>query len=121
MINLIYINDPEKSPNETLDYKIDFKNKTNTGSTENEDILVTGETISSFTLNVAKGIYLHDGFTVYDGIIKPEPRLADGSTSVVFWLAGGLHYKNYLITTEIITTPDIRKIVRSRILKVRQR
>jgi len=113
----MYTDDPVKDPSDVLDYKTDFANTTNSGNIE--DFLDSGELIASVDVIAPVGINLHDGITEYDGVTKLAPQATDTDTSVTFWLSGGTHTKNYLVTVHITTT-DGRTVERSRIIQVRQ-
>lgn len=113
----MYTDDPVKDPSDVLDYKTDFANTANGGSIEN--FLEFGELITSVNVVVPPGINLHDGITVYDGVTKAAPWATDVDTSVTFWLSGGSHLKNYIVTVTIVTTAG-RTVERSRLIQVRQ-
>ena len=112
----MYTDDPEKDPSDVLDYKTDFANTTNGGNTA--DFLDSGELITTVSVVVPVGLNLHDGITEYDGVTKAAPQATDVDTSVTFWLSGGTHTKNYLVTVRITTT-DGRTVERSRLIQVR--
>jgi hypothetical protein len=112
----IYTDDPIKDPSDILDYKTDFANTTNGGTVK--DFLQPGELIDSVSVVAGTGIDVHDGVTVYNGVTRPAPIAIDGDTSVIFWLSGGTHTKNYLVTVSITTTAD-RSVERSRLIQVR--
>jgi len=113
---MMYTNDPEKDPSDVLDYKTDFANTANGGSIEN--FLEFGELITSVNVVVPAGINLHDGVTEYDGVTKAAPWAADVDTTVIFWLSGGSHTRNYIVTVTITTTAG-RTVERSRLIRVR--
>lgn len=112
----IYIKDPVKDPSDVLDYKTDFANTTNGGSVKN--FLQAGEAITAVTVTAGDGIDVHDGITVYNGVSRPAPLSTDSDTTVTFWLSGGTHTKNYLVTVQIETTAE-RVLERSRLIQVR--
>jgi len=112
----IYTGDPVKDPNDVLDYKSDFANTTNGGKIK--DFLQLGEVITSVNITTSAGINVHDGITVYNGVTRPAPTVTDNDTAVTFWLSGGQHAKNYLITVWITTTAD-RTVERARLIQVR--
>lgn len=112
----IYTKDPVKDPSDVLDYKTDFANTTNGGKVK--DFLQTGELITAVSVSNGVGIDVHDGITVYNGETRPAPVATDNDTSVTFWLSGGTHTKNYLVTVRIETTAE-RTIERSRLIQVR--
>lgn len=112
-----YLEDPIKDPSDVLDYKTDFANTTNGGSVK--DFLESGELIASVTVVAESGIDVHDGATTYAGQVRAAPAATDTDTSVTFWLSGGSHASNYLITVKIVTTAN-RTVERSRIIRVRQ-
>ena len=112
----MYTEDPVKDPSDVLDYKTDFANTTNGGKVK--DFLQLGELIASVSVVVPVGLNLHDGITEYDGVTKAAPQATDVDTSVTFWLSGGTHTKNYLVTVRITTT-DGRTVERSRLIQVR--
>ena len=113
----MYEGDTVKDPADVLDYETDLANTTNGGSIA--DFLRVGETINTFFVTVPTGINLHDGATTFDGVIRAAPAKIKTDTSVLFWLSGGSHTKNYVVTVSITTT-DLRIIERSRIIQVRQ-
>ena len=113
----IYIEDPIKDPSDVLDYKTDFANTTNGGT--KADFLTTGELIAAVTVAVPAGINVHDGITVYNGVTRAAPAATDTDTTVTFWLSGGAHNINYLVTVTITTTAG-RIVERSRLIQVRQ-
>jgi len=113
----MYTEDPAKDPSDILDYKTDFANTTNGGS--EEDFLEAGELISDVSVVVPSGINLHDGITEYNGVTRPAAQATDTDTSVTFWLSGGTHLDNYIVTVTITTTAD-RIVERSRLIQVRQ-
>lgn len=112
----IYTGDPQKDPSDILDYKTDFANTTNGGDIA--DYLEAGELIASVIVTAADGINVHDGITVYNGVTKPAPLATDTDTSITFWLSGGTHTKNYLVTVQITTTAG-RTVEKSRLIQVR--
>jgi len=112
----IYIDDPVKDPSDVLDYKTDFANTSNGGTVK--DFLQLGEAINSVVVTVDDGINVHDGVTVYNGVTRPAPVSTDDDRSVLFWLSGGLHTRNYLVTVTITTTAD-RTVEKSRMIRVR--
>jgi hypothetical protein len=112
----IYTKDPVKDPSDILDYKTDFANTTNGGAIK--DFLQAGELITAVSVSAGDGIDVHDGLTVYNGETRPAPLATDSDTSVTFWLSGGVHTKNYLVTVTITTTAD-RIVERSRLIQVR--
>ncbi len=87
-----------KDPDEVLDYKYDWKALTN-GSGK-EDILVSGETISTKTI------------TTESGITVDSSSVTDTSTSVTVWLSGGTAGTSYIVACKITTT-DSRTYERS--------
>jgi len=113
----IYTNDPVKDPSDVLDYKTDFANTSNGGDVA--DHLQLGEVITSINVVASDGINVHDGVTVYNGVTRPAPANTDNNTAILFWLSGGNHPTNYLVTVTITTSAD-RTIERSRLIQVRQ-
>lgn len=79
-----------KDPDAVLDYKFDWKTKTNGRGFE--DWLESGETISSFTITAASGITVDSS------------ELADTATSVIAWLSGGTDQVEYTVACKIVTT-----------------
>ena len=112
----IYIKDPVKDPSDVLDYKTDFANVSNGGTVK--DFLQLGEVISSVVVTADAGINVHDGATVYNGVTQAAPALTDDARSVTFWLSGGTHTRNYLVTVTITTTAS-RIVEKSRMIRVR--
>lgn len=112
----MYNSDPIKDPSDILDYKTDFANTTNGGTID--DFLESGELISSVVVVAGTGINLHDGLTTYNGVVKAAPASTDTDTSVTFWLSGGNHQSNYIITVTITTTAG-RTVEKSRLIRVR--
>lgn len=113
----IYEDDPIKDPGDVLDYKTDFANTSNGGT--KKDFLQLGEAITSVTVTVPTGINVHDGSTVYNGVTRDAPTIIDNSRSVLFWLSGGAHFKNYVVLVTITTSAG-RVVERSRLIRVRQ-
>lgn len=113
----MYNDDPQKDPNDVLDYKTDFANTTNGGNVA--DFLNVGETIDSVVVTADAGINVHDGVTVYNSAIRAAPTISGNGTLITFWLSGGTHLTNYTVTVTI-TTSDTRIIERSRRIAVRQ-
>lgn len=112
----IYIDDPVKDPSDVLDYKTDFANTSNGGAIK--DFLQLGEVINSVVVIADAGINVHDGVTVYNGVTRPAPVATDDDKAVTFWLSGGTHTNNYLVTVTITTTAD-RTVEKSRLIRVR--
>ena len=95
-----------KDPDAVLDYKFDWKAKTNgNGDT---DWLDSDETISTKTV------------TVDDGITKDSDALADTNTSVAVWLSSGTAGVDYEIACEIVTSAS-RTDERTIKIQVRER
>ncbi len=100
----------ERTTTEVLDYKFDFAGSTN-GSGATSDILVSGETISSYTITISDA-----------SLIKDSDSLADDSTSVIVWVSGGdITDAVYYVTCHIVTT-DSREYDRTiRLIPVQYR
>lgn len=79
-----------KDPNAVLDYKFDWKGKTNAG--KDSDWLTTGETIISHTVTAAAGLTVDSSLTT------------DDDTSVTAWLSGGTVGNRYSVTCHITTS-----------------
>lgn len=79
-----------KDPDAVLDYKFDWANTTNGGSTP--DWLASGETISTRTV------------TVEAGLTKDSDSLTDSATSVTIWLSGGTAGESYTVHCRIVTS-----------------
>lgn len=81
-----------KDPDARLDYKFDWRASTN--GTGDSDWLVSGETISSYTI------------TPEDGITVDDDDLSDSNTSVTVWLTGGIVGRLHRVTCHIVTSED---------------
>jgi len=79
-----------KDPDAILDYKFDWKAKTNLSG--NTDWLESGETISSFTITAASGLTVDSS------------ALSDTNTSVTVWLSGGTDGTTYDLACKIVTS-----------------
>jgi len=79
-----------KDPDAVLDYKFDWKAKTNLSG--NTDWLETSETISSFTITAASGLTVDSS------------ALSDTNTSVTAWLSGGTDGTTYELACKIVTS-----------------
>ena len=79
-----------KDPDAILDYKFDWKAKTNLSG--NTDWLESGETISSFTITAASGLTVGSS------------ALSDTNTSVTAWLSGGTDGTTYELACKIVTS-----------------
>ena len=97
-----------KDPSAVLDYKFDWKAKTN--NTGQKDWLASGETISTKTITE-----LPSG-----GITVDSSALSDTNTSVTVWLSGGTAGDDYTVACKI-TTSASRTDERSITIKCRQR
>jgi hypothetical protein len=95
-----------KDPSAVLDYKFDWKAKTN--STGQSDWLASGETLSTKTI------------TADSGITVDSSALSDTNTSVTVWLSGGTAGDDYTVAC-LITTSASRTDERSITVKCRQR
>lgn len=83
----------EKTPDEVLDFKVDFKGVTNGRTDAVRDFLAAGETITSHTVTIASSTLTKDSST-----------LADSSTSVVIWLSAGIIGYTYPVVVQIETS-----------------
>jgi len=82
-----------KDPDAVLDYKFDWKARTNNnGARDKTDWLDTTETISSHTIDADTGITVNSSVA------------ADTNTSIVVWLAGGEAGTTYKVRCEIVTS-----------------
>lgn len=81
---------PPKDPDAILDYRFDWKAKTN--GTGKKNYLQDGETIVSHTVIVGDEITVEESSTV------------DDSTAVVVWVSGGQAWQTYPITCRITTS-----------------
>jgi len=79
-----------KDPDAVLDYKFDWKAKTNLSG--NTDWLESSETISSFTITAASGLTVDSS------------ALSDTNTSVTVWLSGGTDGTTYELACKIVTS-----------------
>jgi len=79
-----------KDPDAVKDYKFDWKGQTN--GLGNSDYLVSGETISSYTIIPETGITVDSG------------SATDTNTSVTVWLSGGTAGVSYDVTCRIVTS-----------------
>jgi len=79
-----------KDPNAVLDYKFDWKAKTNLSG--NTDWLESNETISSFTITAASGLTVDSSAS------------SDTNTSVTVWLSGGTDGTTYELACKIVTS-----------------
>jgi len=77
-----------KDPDAVLDYKFDWKAKTNLSG--NTDWLESSETISSFTITAASGLTIDSS------------ALSDTNTSVTAWLSGGTDGTTYELACKIV-------------------
>lgn len=106
-----------KDPAATLDYKFDWRAKTNQDSESPEltDWLGSTETIASFTISSSA---LNSGSVTISG-----SYLANDDTSVVVWISGGDLYNDYDVTCRITTdsTPVARVDERTIRIQVRNR
>jgi len=101
----------EKTANEVLDYKFDFKPFTNGRTGAETDFLQSGETISSYIL------------TEETGITVDSDALADTNTTVLVWLSNGTLNNVYTVTC-LATTSDgreIERVINVKIVKARAR
>lgn len=106
-----------KDPSAILDYKFDWRAKTNQDS-ENPELtnwLDTTETIDNFTISTSA---LNSGSITITG-----SYLANSDTSVVVWLSGGVINNDYDVTCRITTdsTPVARVDERTIRIQVRNR
>lgn len=97
---------PRKDPDAVLDYKFDWKAKTNGNG--DSDWLASGETISSYEV------------TVDTGITNESDAKTDSDTSITVWLSGGTDEVDYEIACKIVTS-DSRTDERTAEVPVRER
>jgi hypothetical protein len=83
---------PPKDPDATLDYRFDWKAKTN--GTGRQDYLQSGETIVSHSIIASSGITIESSGTV------------DSDTAVIVWVSGGTAGQTYTLTCRITTSDD---------------
>jgi len=81
-----------KDSADVLDYKFDFANTTNGGTTA--DWLASGETISTKTV------------TADSGITVDSSSITDTNTSVTVWLSGGTTGTVYDVACKIVTSAN---------------
>ena len=101
----------EKTANEELDFKFDFKPFSNGRDGAQTDYLQAGETIASYVL------------TVETGITKDSDAKADTDTTVLMWMSGGTLNDTYTITC-LATTSEARvleRVINIKIVKARAR
>jgi ABC-type Zn2+ transport system substrate-binding protein/surface adhesin len=84
----------QKDPQAKLDYLMDFKAKTNNRPGALSDYLETSESIISATVTSSKPLEL----------IVSSVSLITNSTTVLFWLEGGVSGKEYTVTVSIVTS-----------------
>lgn len=103
----------QKDPSGVLDYKFDWKARTNTGSLDPNitNWLNDGEIIESYVITSASGISVSGSF------------LTDSSTSVTVWLADGDAFNDYSVACKITTSssPIARVDERTITIQVRNR
>jgi len=80
----------EKDPSAVLDYKFDWKPKTNGRGFK--DWLTSGETISTITITASAGITVDSS------------SITDSSTTATVWLSGGTANTSYTIACKIVTS-----------------
>jgi len=80
-----------KSPEELLDYELDFRALTNGVPGAKSDYLASGETIVGFSVTPA------------DGISVANEVLTKADSCVQIWLSGGVLGKTYPVSVEVET------------------
>ena len=101
-----------KDPDAVLDYKFDWAASTN--GSGSSDWLGAGETIDDFDITITP--------VTTSPLTEDSSALADGDTSVVVWLSGGLEGTEYRVTCHIETdNATTREDDRTIKIKVRER